>query len=113
MGRMLAHAILVVSAWDGDLLLGMARSLTDFAYCTYLSDLAVRASHQKGGIGKELILVTKKAFRAGDENHPASRAESRGLLSARRVYASPVGLGSLRSRTKRSFATFPASQSSQ
>ena len=42
MQRMLSNANLVVTAWDGALLVGIARSLTDFAYVTYLSDLAVR-----------------------------------------------------------------------
>jgi hypothetical protein len=44
MAAMLRHANLVVTAWDGDLLVGIARSLSDFAFCTYLSDLAVRLS---------------------------------------------------------------------
>ena len=38
---MLANADLTVTAWDGDLLVGVARSVTDFTYCCYLSDLAV------------------------------------------------------------------------
>jgi predicted N-acetyltransferase YhbS len=61
MAAMLAHANLVVSAWDGELLVGLARSLSDFSYCTYLSDLAVRASHQRWGIGRELIRRTRQA----------------------------------------------------
>lgn len=61
MAAMLAHANLVVSAWDGELLVGLARSLSDFSYCTYLSDLAVRASHQRQGIGRELIRRTRQA----------------------------------------------------
>ena len=60
MAAMLANANLVVTAWDSDLLVGISRSLTDFAYVTYLSDLAVRVSHQKLGIGKELIRVTRR-----------------------------------------------------
>jgi len=55
MGAMLANASLVVSAWDGDLLVGIARALSDGVYCTYLSDLAVRESHQRHGIGRELM----------------------------------------------------------
>ncbi|HVX57020.1 MAG TPA: hypothetical protein VHA37_04770, partial [Candidatus Saccharimonadales bacterium] len=39
---MFERADLVVTAWDGDLFVGVARSLTDFCYCCYLSDLAVR-----------------------------------------------------------------------
>jgi predicted N-acetyltransferase YhbS len=59
MTRMLRNANLVISAWDGPLLVGLARSVSDFAYCTYLSDLAVRATHQRTGIGKELIRRTQ------------------------------------------------------
>jgi predicted N-acetyltransferase YhbS len=60
MKLMLANANLVVTAWDDELLVGIARSLSDFSYATYLSDLAVRASHQKQGIGRELIRQTQE-----------------------------------------------------
>lgn len=60
MKLMLQNANLVVTAWDGVLLVGIARSVSDFSYVTYLSDLAVRASHQKQGIGKELIRRTQQ-----------------------------------------------------
>jgi predicted N-acetyltransferase YhbS len=56
---MIKNANLVITAWDGELLVGIARSITDFSYFTYLSDLAVRVSHQKQGIGKELIRQTQ------------------------------------------------------
>ncbi len=56
---MLEHTNLLCTAWDGELLVGVARSLTDFAYCCYLSDLAVDESYQKKGIGTELIRVTQ------------------------------------------------------
>ena len=59
MDRMLRNANLVITAWDGDLLVGISRSLSDFSYATYLSDLAVRQSHQRQGIGKELIRRTQ------------------------------------------------------
>jgi predicted N-acetyltransferase YhbS len=61
MAVMLANANLVITAWDDDLLVGISRSLTDFAYATYLSDLAVRDSYQKRGIGRELIRRTQEA----------------------------------------------------
>src|SRR5690348_17830440 len=61
MGEMVRNANLVITAWDGDLLVGISRSVSDFAYATYLSDLAVRLSHQRRGIGKELIRQTQKA----------------------------------------------------
>lgn len=55
MARMLEHGNLLVTAWDGDKLVGVARALTDFSFCCYLSDLAVDRQYQKNGIGKELI----------------------------------------------------------
>lgn len=60
MRAMLENANLVITAWDGGLLVGISRSMTDFAYTTYLSDLAVRESHQRQGIGRELIRLTKR-----------------------------------------------------
>jgi predicted N-acetyltransferase YhbS len=61
MGIMLRNANLVITAWDGDRLVGISRSLTDFTFATYLSDLAVRKSHQRHGIGKELMRRTQQA----------------------------------------------------
>lgn len=59
--RMLRHANLTVTAWDGDLLVGISRALTDFSYCCYLSDLAVDTRYQRAGIGKELLRRTHEA----------------------------------------------------
>jgi GNAT superfamily N-acetyltransferase len=61
MAAMLANANLVISAWDAELLVGIARSLSDFCYVTYLSDLAVRLAYQRQGIGRELIRRTRLA----------------------------------------------------
>jgi hypothetical protein len=55
MSDMIWHADIVVTAWNGNLLVGIARTLTDFTYVGYLSDLAVRVSHQRNGIGIQLI----------------------------------------------------------
>jgi ribosomal protein S18 acetylase RimI-like enzyme len=59
--KMLAHANLFVTARDGAKLIGVARSLTDFTFCCYLSDLAVDRAYQKQGIGKALIDKTRAA----------------------------------------------------
>lgn len=56
--QMLNHGNLTLTAWDGDKLVGIARSLTDFCYCCYLSDLAVDKAYQKSGIGRQLIAET-------------------------------------------------------
>ena len=58
---MLKNANLIVTARDNNRLVGVARSLTDFAFCTYLSDLAVDERYQNRGIGKELIRQAKLA----------------------------------------------------
>lgn len=56
---MLKHANLTITAWDGDQLIGISRSLTDFAYVAYLADLAVDQKYQQQGIGKKLIEETQ------------------------------------------------------
>lgn len=56
---MLQHANLLCTAWDQGKLVGVARSVTDFEYCCYLSDLAVDEAYQKRGIGKRLIALTQ------------------------------------------------------
>lgn len=62
MAAMLRHANLVISAWEGEKLVGIARSLTDFLYVAYLADLAVHQDYQRQGIGLELIQHTRAAM---------------------------------------------------
>lgn len=61
---MLAHANLLITAWHGEVVVGLARSVTDFHYCCYLSDLAVDTSCQRQGIGKQLIEATRRRLGA-------------------------------------------------
>ncbi len=63
--RVLRHADLVVTARDEGRLVGISRAITDFAYCCYLSDLAVDAAYQRRGIGKRLIAETHQAAGEG------------------------------------------------
>jgi predicted N-acetyltransferase YhbS len=56
---MLRHGNLLCTAWAGETLVGVARSVTDFEYCCYLSDLAVDQAHQNRGIGRRLIALTQ------------------------------------------------------
>ena len=89
--QMVRQADLTITARDaGGRLVGVARSVTDFAYCCYLSDLAVDQGFQRQGIGVELIRHTREALgpkcnlillsapaavgyypRIGFESHPA------------------------------------------
>lgn len=59
LAAMLEHGNLLCTAWEGEKLVGVARSMTDFAYCCYLSDLAVDRAYQRQGIGRELIRQTQ------------------------------------------------------
>ncbi len=59
-GKMYANANLIVSAWDGSQLVGVSRAITDWVWCCYLADLAVRKDYKTSGIGKQLIKLTKE-----------------------------------------------------
>jgi len=58
--HMVSNSNLTVSAWQNGSLVGVARSVTDFHYACYLSDLAVSKEHQKSGIGKQLQILTQE-----------------------------------------------------
>jgi GNAT superfamily N-acetyltransferase len=59
--EMLAHADVLITARERELLVGVSRALSDFSFCTYLSDLAVDRAYQGRGIGRELIRRTHHA----------------------------------------------------
>lgn len=52
---MLEHAGLLVTAWDAEKIVGVARAITDFHYACWLSELAVDQNYQRCGIGKQLV----------------------------------------------------------
>lgn len=56
--KMLRYGNVLVTAWDDQKLVGVSRALSDHAFCTYLSDLAVDQAYQHKGIGKELVRLT-------------------------------------------------------
>lgn len=59
LSKMVSNANITITARDNGVLVGVSRAISDFAFCTYLSDLAVDISYQRSGIGKELIRRTK------------------------------------------------------
>ncbi len=59
MEGMVKNSNLMVTAWHDGKLIGIARSMTDFHYACYLSDLAVHREYQKKGIGKRLQIITQ------------------------------------------------------
>ncbi len=93
---MLDHADILCTAWDGEKLVGVARSVTDFEYCCYLSDLAVDEAYQKQGIGRELIRLTQSRLgkRASIILLAAPKAEAYypriGLTAHRSAWVLPV-----------------------
>lgn len=58
--QMYANSNLIVTAWEAGQLIGISRALTDFCYCCYLSDLAVKKEYQQLGVGKLLVQQTKE-----------------------------------------------------
>jgi len=59
LGRMLKAYNLIVTAWDRELLVGIATCWTDYAHSAYLADLAVAADRQRSGIGRALVELTR------------------------------------------------------
>ncbi len=57
--KMFDNSNLVITAWDNDELVGLARTITDWVWGSYLADLAVDPGYKKSGIGKKLIELTK------------------------------------------------------
>jgi predicted N-acetyltransferase YhbS len=57
---MIENADIIITASINDKIVGIARAVTDFHYCCYLSDLAVDIQYQKQGIGKTLLLNIKE-----------------------------------------------------
>ncbi len=64
--KMFDNSNLIVTAWDGERLIGVSRSITDWCWSCYLADLAVRKEYKQSGIGKKLIELTKE--KVGDES---------------------------------------------
>jgi len=60
LSAMVENGNLVVSATEAGQLIGIARSITDFSYACYLSDLAVDHHYQKKGIGKKLMQLSQQ-----------------------------------------------------
>jgi GNAT superfamily N-acetyltransferase len=61
MSKMLANADVICTARCDGLLVGIARAITDFCYCTYLADLAVDQKYQGQGIGRRLLHAAHQA----------------------------------------------------
>lgn len=63
--KMIDNSDILITAWDNDKMIGVARAITDYSYCCYLSDLAVDMQYQKHGIGLEMVRSVQSII--GDE----------------------------------------------
>lgn len=63
--EMILNSDFIYTAWENEKLVGIARCVTDFSYCCYLSDLAVHRDYQHKKVGKTLIEYVEKEI--GDE----------------------------------------------
>jgi ribosomal protein S18 acetylase RimI-like enzyme len=57
--RMLAAYNLVITAWQDEVLIGVATCWTDYAHSAYLADLAVAADCQHSGVGRKLVELAR------------------------------------------------------
>jgi ribosomal protein S18 acetylase RimI-like enzyme len=57
---MFENSDLIVTAWDESKLAGVARTITDWVWCSYLADLAVSPAYKRSGIGRKLIALTRE-----------------------------------------------------
>lgn len=58
--KMFQNSNLIITACDGEILVGVSRNITDWVWSCYLADLAVRHEYKKFGIGRKLIKLTKE-----------------------------------------------------
>ncbi|WP_336120766.1 GNAT family N-acetyltransferase [Paenibacillus polysaccharolyticus] len=65
MKKMIDQADIIISCWEGDRIVGLARAITDYSYCCYLSDLAVIKDFQRKNIGKDLVQHLQKVLGDG------------------------------------------------
>lgn len=64
-GRMVKafqNAGTVVSAWDGDKLIGLAEAIDDGELIAYIHYLLVGPEYQKQGVGRKLLELVKKQY---------------------------------------------------
>ncbi len=57
---MFENSDLIMTAWDGEKLVGVSRTITDWVWCSYLADLAVSPDYERSGVGKTLVQLTKQ-----------------------------------------------------
>lgn len=96
--KMYNSSNLIITAWDNVKLVGISRSLTDFCYCCYLSDLAVRKDYQASGIGRKLIELTRS--RIGEQTALILLSASTAMDYYPKVGFQKIGNGFIIKRTK-------------
>ena len=85
----------VVTAWDGDELVGALRAITDFHLHCYVGEIAVQPGNQRGGIGLEMQRLLRNHLGPDCKIKLSSTREAVHLLPAHRLRASGVLLGAV------------------
>jgi len=98
LSAMIRNGSLMITAWRSGRLVGVARALTDFSYCCYLSDLAVDRDLQGVGIGSELVRRTKAA--AGDQSMLLVLSAPEAMGFYRKIGMEPVDSGWIIKRSR-------------
>jgi GNAT superfamily N-acetyltransferase len=93
MEGMMKNSNLMVTAWDEEKLVGIARSMTDFHYACYLSDLAVHRDYQKKGIGKRLPDPHSAGIGSQMQTDPGCSSLRQFLLGTSRIQEQSKVLG--------------------
>jgi GNAT superfamily N-acetyltransferase len=75
LAELVANSRFVISAWDGDRLVGFARAISDGVSNAYVSTVAVLPEYRGRGIGREIV----RRLVAGDD-----RSQIRWVLHAKR-----------------------------
>ncbi len=96
--KMYENSNLLVTAWEGEKLIGVSRSITDWVWSCYLADLAVNPQYQKAGIGKKLIQLTKE--KVGEQSMVLLLSVVTALEYHPRVGMQPVDNGFILPREK-------------
>ncbi len=82
LAMMAAQADLVVVAREDGRMVGIARTVTDFAYCAYVSDLAVDRATQGQGVGRSQREAARRNIGPGDKNKMISAPAAEGVYDA-------------------------------
>ena len=96
--KAISNASYVVTAWNGDTLIGLARCLSDDVSIFYLQDILVHPEHQRAGVGRALLTncierfehVRQRVLITDDEEKQRQFYESLGYVNTKEFSKWPI-----------------------